>query len=431
MVLLGIYLTGKVPFSEVLCHAMVRDAHGRKMSKTLGNVVDPLDVIHGLPLVDLHQKLYEGNLDEKEIAKAIAGQKKDFPRGIPECGTDGLRFALCAYSGGGRDINLDILRVEGYRKFCNKIFNATKFAMLKLDSTFVPNALPTPTGNESLVERWIFHKLNIASTNVNTHLEQRNFMAATTAVYNFWLYELCDVFIEAMKPMTDPTVSLETRISAQQTLHTCLDYGLRLLHPFMPFVTEELWQRLPRRINDEPSIMVSRYPTQNTCFIFDDAERQFELVLNVVRTGRSLAASYNLQSDIQLFIHASDVSETDLFHSQAPTISSLIKGCTKVAVIGDLSQLPPGCGSTAVSPTVAVYLAVQGFIDLEAEVAKLEKKIHAVNLNLDKVLKVTSQPDYRDSVPMTVQQANEDRQKVLEAEIAALQQSKSMFLKLQ
>jgi valyl-tRNA synthetase len=102
MVLLGIYLTGQMPFSEVLCHAMIRDAHGRKMSKSLGNVIDPIDVIHGLPLEELHQKLYEGNIDDKEIQKAIAGQKKDFPKGIPECGTDGLRFALCAYSGGGK-----------------------------------------------------------------------------------------------------------------------------------------------------------------------------------------------------------------------------------------------------------------------------------------------------------------------------------------
>ena len=101
MVMLGIHLTGKVPFGEVYCHAMIRDAHGRKMSKSLGNVVDPLDVIQGLPLEALHQKLYEGNLEEKEIAKAKAGQKKDFPKGIPQCGTDALRFALCAYSGGG------------------------------------------------------------------------------------------------------------------------------------------------------------------------------------------------------------------------------------------------------------------------------------------------------------------------------------------
>lgn len=154
MVLLGLRLTDQMPFKEVYCHAMIRDAHGRKMSKSLGNVIDPLDVIQGLSLEALHEKLHEGNLDEKEITKAKAGQKKDFPKGIPQCGTDALRFALCAYSGGGgchpverssvtylavgRDINLEILRVEGYRKFCNKIFNATKFAMLKLDETFIP-----------------------------------------------------------------------------------------------------------------------------------------------------------------------------------------------------------------------------------------------------------------------------------------------------
>lgn len=162
MVMLGIKLTGKVPFNEVLCHAMIRDAHGRKMSKSLGNVIDPVDVIQGLPLEALHEKLLEGNLDEKEIAKAKQGQKKDFPKGIPQCGTDALRFALCAYSAGGslcrtlvslpidtycfpgqligRDINLEILRVEGYRKFCNKIWNATKFAMLKFEEGFVPES---------------------------------------------------------------------------------------------------------------------------------------------------------------------------------------------------------------------------------------------------------------------------------------------------
>jgi len=141
MVLLGIHLTGEMPFKEVYCHAMIRDAHGRKMSKSLGNVIDPLDVIQGVSLEALHEKLYEGNLDEREIVKAKAGQKKDFPKGIPQCGTDALRFALCAYSSGGRDINLDILRVDGYRKFCNKLFNATKFAMLKLDESFVPEAV--------------------------------------------------------------------------------------------------------------------------------------------------------------------------------------------------------------------------------------------------------------------------------------------------
>lgn len=140
MVMLGLRLTDTMPFNEVYCHAMIRDAHGRKMSKSLGNVIDPVDVIQGLSLEDLHAKLRDGNLDEKEVEKAIKGQKKDFPKGIPQCGTDALRFALCSYTSGGRDINLEILRVEGYRKFCNKLWNATKFAMLKFEDGWVPEA---------------------------------------------------------------------------------------------------------------------------------------------------------------------------------------------------------------------------------------------------------------------------------------------------
>ncbi|KAI9462003.1 tRNA synthetases class I-domain-containing protein [Lactarius psammicola] len=406
MVMLGLRLTGEMPFKEILCHAMIRDAHGRKMSKSLGNVIDPLDVIQGLFVENLHEKLYEGNLDAAEIEKAKLGQKKDFPKGIPQCGTDALRFALCAYSGGGRDINLEILRVEGYRKFCNKIFNATKFAMLKLDESFIPEATPQPTGNETLVEKWILHKLNIATAETNKQLGERNFMAATNAVYNFWLYELCDVYIEAMKPMTDPTVSAETRISAQQTLYTCLDHGLRLLHPFMPFVTEELWQRLSRRPNDAtPSIMVSKYPIYDTDFVFDDADKDFDLLFNAIRAGRSLAASYNIQSDIQISFHIQDGAEAALFESQKGVITTLTKGCN-------------------------VHILVRGLVDLDAEIAKCEKKLQLARLNLDKVRKVEAQSDYVEAVPENVRLMNEDRRKTLEAEITSLESSKETFAKL-
>ncbi|KAI0781633.1 tRNA synthetases class I-domain-containing protein [Irpex lacteus] len=431
MVLLGIHLTGEVPFKEVYCHAMIRDAHGRKMSKSLGNVIDPIDVIQGLDLESLHQKLYEGNLDEKEIAKAKSGQKKDFPKGIPQCGTDALRFALCAYSGGGRDINLEILRVEGYRKFCNKIFNATKFAMLKLDETFVPEPHAKPTGKESLAERWILHKLNIAAEEINKQLADRNFMAATGAAYNFWLYELCDVYIEAMKPMTDESASPEKRLSAQQTLYTCLDHGLRLLHPFMPFVTEELWQRLPRRPNDPtPSIMVSSYPTFDESFVFKDAERDFDLVFSAIKTGRSLAASYNLQTDIQLFIRAQNDVEAELFQSQASTIVALTKGCKTAKVVRELSDIPPGSGSAVLSPTVVVYLLVRGLVDLDAEIAKCDKKLHLAQLNLDKIKKIEAQADYEETVPANARLANEEKRKTLEADIENLNTSKEMFAKL-
>ena len=138
MVFFGQKLLGKLPFKTVFLHAMVRDAHGRKMSKSLGNTIDPMDVITGIALEDLHKSLYNSNLDPREIEKAKAGQRQDYPNGIPECGTDALRFALCAYTAQGRDINLDVLRVQGYRFFCNKLWNATKFALMYLGPNFQP-----------------------------------------------------------------------------------------------------------------------------------------------------------------------------------------------------------------------------------------------------------------------------------------------------
>lgn len=138
MVFFGQKLLGKLPFKTVFLHAMVRDAHGRKMSKSLGNTIDPTDVINGIGLEELHMSLYNSNLDPKEIEKAKAGQRQDYPNGIPECGTDALRFGLCAYTAQGRDINLDVLRVQGYRFFCNKLWNATKFALMYLGPNFKP-----------------------------------------------------------------------------------------------------------------------------------------------------------------------------------------------------------------------------------------------------------------------------------------------------
>lgn len=302
MVMLGIHLTGKVPFKEVFCHAMVRDAHGRKMSKSLGNVIDPIDVIQGVTLEALHDQLRAGNLDEKEIQKAIQGQKKDFPKGIPQCGTDALRFALCGYTSAGRDINLDILRVEGYRKFCNKLWNATKFALLKLEGGFQPTAYNTRlTGEESLVEKWILHRLNETAKEVSDLLAARNFMSAVNSAYSFWLYDLCDVYIEAIKPVTDPSSTDEkAKTSAQNTLYTCLDEGLKLLHPFMPYVTEELWQRLPRRPDEkQETISLTSYPIIQEERDNTEAHQAFDQVFATVKAVRGLATQYGLTSKIQ------------------------------------------------------------------------------------------------------------------------------------
>uniref|UniRef100_A0A672U519 valine--tRNA ligase n=1 Tax=Strigops habroptila TaxID=2489341 RepID=A0A672U519_STRHB len=195
MVMLGLALTGRLPFREVYLHAIVRDAHGRKMSKSLGNVIDPLDVIHGISLQGLHEQLENSNLEPAELERAREGQKRDFPNGIPECGTDALRFALCAYTAQGRDINLDVMRVLGYRHFCNKVWNGARFVLQALGGGYRPPPDHQVRGRPGLADRWVRSRLSRAVGAVGAAMEEFDFPGATTAVHRFWLYELCDVYL--------------------------------------------------------------------------------------------------------------------------------------------------------------------------------------------------------------------------------------------
>ncbi|GAB5587672.1 valine--tRNA ligase [Umbelopsis nana] len=436
MVMLGIKLTGQVPFAEVFCHAMIRDAHGRKMSKTLGNVIDPVDVIEGIALQGLHDKLYEGNLDPREIKTAIAGQKADYPAGIPECGTDALRFALCAYTSGGRDINLDILRVDGYRKFCNKLWNATRFAMMKLGNNFTPRADARLTGNESLADKWILHKLNKAAIDTNKALEERNFMAATNAVYNFWIYELCDVFIEIIKPICDANTDGDEKATiakrtAQDTLYTCLDGGLKLLHPFMPFVTEELWQRLNRREGDSCiSITKAPFPVENKSYNDDFADKEFELVFSIIKASRSLMVEYSISKNAKVFVKISNPALAKILEQEAQSITTLAKGVSEVKILQSTDETPVGCALATLSEEINVYLLVKGQVDIDAEVQKLQKKIVTVDKSKQGLLKKMAVPDYENKVPADVRESNDTKVKALQAELDALNTSIAHFLKL-
>ncbi len=271
MTMLGQQLTGQLPFKKVCLHAMIRDAHGRKMSKSLGNVVDPMDVIDGISLGGLLDKLASGNLPEAEHARAAEALRRDFPDGIEECGTDALRFALCAYTVQTRDINLDIKRVVAYRHWCNKLVNAARFVAMHLPTDYVP---PPPLDPPRSIFRpsdetceWIMSRLDFACDEVSAAMEVPDLGTATQAVYSFLRGDFCDVFIERVKPLLAASksdggkggdgLSTTTSTSANadaafkkaetvDTLWIVLEAGLRLLHPFMPFLTEELWQSLTR-----------------------------------------------------------------------------------------------------------------------------------------------------------------------------------------
>ncbi|KAJ1955941.1 valine--tRNA ligase, partial [Dipsacomyces acuminosporus] len=431
MVMLGMYLTGEVPFKKVFCHAMVRDAQGRKMSKSLGNVIDPIDVIEGISLEKLHAKLESGNLDPREIQMAKQGQKKDFPDGIPECGSDALRFTLCAYTSAGRDVNLNILRVDGYRKFCNKLWNATRFALMKLGDGFVPRADSALTGKESLAERWILHRLNVAVRDVNAALADMNFMAATTAAYSFWLYDLCDVYIEYIKPITSPEAGPEARRSAQDTLYTCLDQGMKLLHPFMPFVTEELWQRLPHRASEtSPSICRASFPEPRADFESSEAERELDLVMSIVKAGRSLATDYNVLSKSTFYIGNTSDASHSLTSSQTDGICTLIKGCQDVIALKPSEAVPAGCAVASINDEVTVHLLVRGRVDIDQEVKKIEKKLAKTASLRDALVSKTQASDYETRVPEEVREANGSKISNYEAEIEVLGHAIKTFLTL-
>lgn len=263
MVMMGLALTNKLPFTSVYLHSIVRDAEGRKMSKSLGNVIDPLDVISGISLEQLNAKLKDSNLDVKEYERALAGQKRLFPKGIPECGTDALRFKLCEYCTGSGDIHLRIDQLVGDRLLCNKIWQACKFAFITLEDDFRFSYQNLQVDKRSDEDKAILKELVTQVDEANEGLASYNFRRLTVACRHFWRDQLCAVYIEYIKK-----AKKEEHLSecSKQTLFICLDAGLRMLHPLMPYITEELYQRLMSKYSSDevpPSICLASYPERN------------------------------------------------------------------------------------------------------------------------------------------------------------------------
>lgn len=310
MVMCSLELQGKLPFDSILLHGIVRDANGRKMSKSLGNVIDPIHVIEGVDSEKLAESIISTNLDKKEIKKALDGQKKDFPNGIPRCGADALRFTLCSYTSGLKDINLNILRADGYRKFCNKIWNAFKFVSLIIEKSelnrnemnkfydlyvkgdssrdlsecFEKMDLSSFNSSKAVIE-WLMMHRNATIQEYIIEMGKFVFMNVTQAIHQFTLYKFCDVFIEITKNSNN----------LQQIAATVFVFRdiLLMLHPFMPFITEELFQRLRKyQLFDlEESITIASFPepTKRTY-----TQNDFSLVITICKTIRSMIDTKSL-----------------------------------------------------------------------------------------------------------------------------------------
>ncbi|VVA98452.1 unnamed protein product [Arabis nemorensis] len=415
MVMLGKKLGGgDVPFRKVFLHPMIRDAHGRKMSKSLGNGIDPLEVINGVTLAGLHTRLEKSNLDPRELVVAKKGQVKDFPKGIPECGSDALRFALVSYTAQSDKINMDVLRVVGYRQWCNKLWNADRFAMMKLGDDYTPPPLHTLSPEiMPLSCQWILSVLNKAVSKTVDSLNAFELSDAANTVYSWWQYQFCDVFIEAIKPYFFAENPYRTH--AQAALWMCLEAGLRLLHPFMPFVTEELWQRLssPQDCERKASIMICDYPSPIEAWTNEKVEAEMEMVLATVKTLRTLRAAETLERRRNEKLHAFALCGNALtvktvlsYELEIKTLANLLS--LEVVLKGE--DIAAQLGSVVVemvNENLKVYLKVDGTaMNAEVEREKIRNKMEEIQKQKDKLEKVMRVNGYEEKVPANIKEDN-------------------------
>nr|XP_054510183.1 valine--tRNA ligase, mitochondrial-like [Agelaius phoeniceus] len=305
MAMLGQRLTGQLPFTQVLLHSLVRDPQGRKMSKSLGNVIDPRDLIGGATLQELQEKLQTQTLDPQELRAAQEGQSRQFPQGIPECGADALRLALSSHNAHGPEIGVGVASVLAQRRFCNKIWNALGFVLRAGQGRGEPPRAPeevlpeAPMDRwllvlpEAPMDRWLLARLAGAVAECGRRLEALEVHGAVAAVQSFWLRSFCDVYLEVAK------VSLQCprlRPSAQATLAAAAELGLRLLAPFAPFVAEELWQRLPRAAPAPPSVSLAPFPepARLAHWRCPELEARVAAMLELVRAVRGLRETLRL-----------------------------------------------------------------------------------------------------------------------------------------
>ena len=379
MIMFGLRFTGKAPFSHVYLNGLVRDEQGRKMSKTTGNVIDPLDVVN-------------------------------------EVGADALRFTL-AISTTGRDIPLGKSRIAGYSAFVNKIWNASRFALMHIDVE-LKDAGPIDRDNLRTVERWILSRLNGATAEVNRQLSLFRFDEAAGALYKFFWHEFCDWYIEMAKPvLLGRTGSDDDRALAKRVLLEILDRSLRLLHPFMPFVTEEIWQKLG---GVEPSIMIAPYPVPEEVLEDPDAERLMNAVRAIITTVRNVRAErgFTPKDRFRLFVQSPDAREANFFREYAYLLVELAR-LTEVVVEG---EAPAGAHQDVVEGFPIAIVFPEKVVTQE-QLDRVKREIEKATRELESIESKLANEQFTQNAPANIVAGAQARQAELRARLEKLQQN--------
>jgi valyl-tRNA synthetase len=406
MVMASLYFTKQVPFREVYINAIVRDAEGQKMSKSKGNTLDPLDLIDGITLPELVEKSTKSLLIPQVRQKVEKRIRKEYPEGITAIGTDALRFTFAALASYGRTINFDIKRAEGYKAFCNKLWNAARFVLMNIGTRDPGPAIREQPATEA--ERWILSRLHATLAEVEQHFETYRFDHLAHALYEFVWNEYCDWFLELSKPALNGD-DAEAAASTRRTLLVVLETALRALHPIVPFITEEIWQSVAPQLGlEESSILERAYPRADEFAADEAASAEIEWFKAVLTGVRKIRSEMNIPpgKTIPLLLADGDVDD----HRRARKFSSQIEF---LARCGAPRRLAAGeaepAAAAAVVGNLRVLIPLEGLIDLDAERARLQKEIARVEGEIRKCEGKLGNASFVDHAPAAVVEQERNR----------------------
>ena len=420
MIMFGLRFMGDVPFREVYIHGLVRDGDGNKMSKSKGNILDPIDLIDGIGLDELIAKRTTGLMQPQLAPQIVAATRRQFPDGIPAYGTDALRFTFCSLATQGRDIRFDLGRIGGYGNFCNKLWNAARFVLLNTENEdYGRDGGDVELG---LPERWIRSLLQRTESQVRSAMEGYRLDLAAQAIYDFTWNEYCDWYLEFAKTvLTDPDADPARLRGTRRTLVRVLEAVLRLIHPLMPFVTEEIWQRVaPLAGRTGPSIMLEPYPAPRPELEDAEAVERMSWLKGLILAIRSIRGELDLAPGRQIPVVLAGATDTERDRLAGGT--AWVRALARVATIDLLEPgSPPPKAATALLGNLEILVPLEGIIDKDAEIGRLERRLDKLGRNLGQSRAKLGNPSFRDRAPAAVVEKERGRTAELESSIGKLE----------
>ncbi len=422
MIMMTLHFRREVPFHTVYVHGLVRDGEGQKMSKSKGNVIDPIDLIDGIDLEGLVQKRTAGMMQPQLARKIEKATRRQFPEGIAAYGTDALRFTYFSLASTGRDIKFDIGRIEGYRNFCNKIWNAARYVLMNCENEDC-GIDPGAPMELSLADRWINSKLQETAAEVARAVDVYRFDLASQALYEFIWNEYCDWYLELSKPVLwDEHADTAAKRGTRHTLLVVLENWLRLLHPFMPFITEEIWQTVgPMAGKSGPTIMLQSYPLSDHKGVDSAANADIEWLKGVIVGIRNIRGEMNIPPGKALTVLLANGDDKD--KNRLARTSTFLR---KLAKLEEIQWLPPGeeapVSATALVGELEILVPMAGLIDKDAELARLAREIEKLSKDVARVAGKLNNPSFVDKAPPAVVAREREKMQTQQQALETLQE---------